>query len=244
MPEIKEAKMPEFQKPLVVLFLTIFLGCGTLTFSLISPSGVQGQDEEIEKARKLYLEGNYLDSLLKLTALKQQVDADEKSDDKSEMLAEIHFLSGLCFLDGWNQKDRAKGSFEQVLKFYPSFQVKEELYGQKAVKQFQEIMKDELEKASGDETVIEDIKEKEPIQSTSAPSLENALVRIIKKNAVIRIKPSIEGTIVKRLPLGALLEVEEDLEEWLKIILPPDKNGFVVTGYIQKSFTESSSVIH
>jgi hypothetical protein len=234
----------EFEKILMVLFLIIFLGCGTFSFSLISSSGIHDLNEEFEKARKLYLEGDYLDSLLILAALEKQVQADETADDKGEILAEIHFLSGLCFLEGWNQTDRGKDSFEQALKYNPSFQVKEELYGQKAVQSFLELMKAELEKVSEDNTAIEDIKEKEPSQLTSELSPEDRSVRVVKKNAVIRLKPSNEGTIIKRLPLGALLGVKEELEEWLKIMLPPDKNGFVVMGYIQKSYTESSSVIH
>jgi len=234
----------EFKKMLLVLLLTTFLGYGTFSFSLISSSGTHDFNQEFERARKLYLEEEYLDSLLILAALEKQVQADETADNRSEILAEIHFLSGLCFLEGWNQADRGKNSFEQALKCNPSFQVKEELYGQKAAQLFLELMKDELEKASEHETAIEDIKEKETSQLTSELMLEDTSVRVIKKNAVIRIKPSIDGTIIKRLPLGALLEVKEDLEEWLKIMLPPDKNGLVVIGYIQKSSTEPSSIIH
>ena len=234
----------ESKKILMVLFTTIFLGCGTFGFSLISSSGSFDLNEEFEKARKLYLEREYLDSLLILAALEKQVQAEETAEDRSKILAEIHFLSGLCFLEGWNQTDRGKDSFKQALKCNPSFQVKEELYGQKAAQLFLELMNDELEKASEHKTAIKDIKEKEPSQLTSELSLEDTSVRVVKKNAVIRIKPSNEGTIIKKLPLGALLEVKEELEEWLKIMLPPDKNGFVVIGYIQKSSTEPSSIIH
>jgi hypothetical protein len=69
-------------------------------------------------------------------------------------------------------------------------------------------------------------------------------VRIVKRNAVLRIKPSNSGSIIKNLPLGALLEVEKALEEWLKIKLLPDKDGFIMMGYIHRSFVEDSSVIH
>jgi len=234
----------KYRRIIVGLILSLFLGCGTSSIFLISSSGILSLDKEFEKARKSYLDGNYLDSLLILAVLEKQVQADESIEDKSEILSEIHFLSGLCFLEGWNKTDRGKDSFHEALKYNPSFQVSEELYGQRAVQLFQDFMKAELMEASEDSPKAEDSEEKDPSQFAPELSQEDRSVRIVKKNAVLRIKPSKEGSIIKGLPLGALLEVEEDLEEWLKIKLPPDKDGFIMIGYIHRSFTESSSVIH
>lgn len=69
-------------------------------------------------------------------------------------------------------------------------------------------------------------------------------VRVIKQNAVLRIKPKNGAVIIKKLPLGALLEVEEEIGDWLKITLPPDEDGFELTGYLLRSFTEEGSIIH
>ncbi len=69
-------------------------------------------------------------------------------------------------------------------------------------------------------------------------------VRVIKKEAVLRLKPKSDSVILRKLPLGALLDVQEQLDDWLKLSLPPDKDGFVVTGYLHESFTEPSSIIH
>ncbi|UCE41238.1 MAG: hypothetical protein JSV17_17700 [Candidatus Aminicenantes bacterium] len=79
------------------------------------------------------------------------------------------------------------------------------------------------------------------LQNTSA---EHDQVRVIKQNAVLRIKPKNGAVIIKKLPLGALLEVEEEIGDWLKITLPPDEDGFVLTGYLLQSFTEKGSIIH
>jgi hypothetical protein len=76
------------------------------------------------------------------------------------------------------------------------------------------------------------------------PSAEYDQVRVIKPNAVLRVKPKSEGVIIKKLLLGALLDVEEELGDWLKIKLPPDEDGFVLMGYLHLSFTEKASVIH
>jgi hypothetical protein len=81
-------------------------------------------------------------------------------------------------------------------------------------------------------------------ESLRASSAEHNQVRVIKENAVLRIKPK-EGTVViKKLPLGALLDVKEEVGDWLKIALPPDEDGFILTGYLHRSFAEEASLIH
>ena len=79
------------------------------------------------------------------------------------------------------------------------------------------------------------------LQETSS---EYDQVRVIKQNAVLRIKPKDGAVIITKLPLGALLEVDEELDDWLKIFLPPDEDGFVLTGYLHRAFTEKASIIH
>lgn len=81
-------------------------------------------------------------------------------------------------------------------------------------------------------------------QSLQAASAEIDQVRVIKQNAVLRIKPTNDSVIIKKLPLGALLDVEEELDGWLKIKLPPDQDGFALTGYLHQSFTEKGTLIH
>ena len=81
-------------------------------------------------------------------------------------------------------------------------------------------------------------------QSIKAPSEELDQVRVIKPNAVLRIKPKNGAVIIKKLPLGALLDVEEEIGDWLMITLPPDEDDFILSGYLRQSFTEKSTVIH
>jgi hypothetical protein len=216
----------------IVVGLLVFLifGYGALRVPLSASSEPHKLYQEFYKARQLFLEGNYLDSLLKLAVLEKQVQEDKAIDNKNELLAEINFLSGICFMDGWNQADRGKDSFKKALEHNPAFRVNEELYGQKAAQIFTELM----------DTELKDVSEEKPMTE----KLEDCFIRITKKNAMLRIKPDNAGVILKKLPLGALLEVEEEMDEWLKIKLPPDKDGFVLTGFIQRSYTEVSSMIH
>ena len=81
-------------------------------------------------------------------------------------------------------------------------------------------------------------------QSLHAPSTEYDQIRVIKQNAELRIKPKDGAVVIKKLPLGALLDVEDEIGDWLKISLPPDEDGFILTGYLHRSFTEKASVIH
>lgn len=81
-------------------------------------------------------------------------------------------------------------------------------------------------------------------QSLQATSAEYDQVRVIKQNAVLRIKPKNGAVIIKKLPLGAMLELKEEIGDWLKITLPPDEDGFVLIGYLHQSFTEKGSIIH
>jgi opacity protein-like surface antigen len=59
--------------------------------------------------------------------------------------------------------------------------------------------------------------------------------RVIKEEAVLRLDPNTESPRIKILPLGTIIEVEEVVGEWLKVKLPPDERGFVITGYVHRS---------
>jgi hypothetical protein len=81
-------------------------------------------------------------------------------------------------------------------------------------------------------------------RSLQAPSTEYDQIRVIKQNAQLCVKPKDGAVVIKKLPLGALLDVEEEIGDWLKISLPPDEDDFVLKGYLHRSFTEKASVIH
>ncbi len=97
---------------------------------------------------------------------------------------------------------------------------------------------------SGLAHLTKELQEKAADQSLQQAPDDTQKVRVIKMDAVLRLKPKDDAVVLRKLPLGALLDVEEQLDDWLKISLPPDKDKFVVTGYLHKSFTEPSSVIH
>lgn len=63
-------------------------------------------------------------------------------------------------------------------------------------------------------------------------------IRVTVDNAPIHNKTDTSSKVVTTIPLGAELEVVERLGEWIKVKLPPDERGFVITGYIHKSNVE------
>jgi hypothetical protein len=70
---------------------------------------------------------------------------------------------------------------------------------------------------------------------------ENSKVRVVAQGASLRLKPEANSPVISTMPLGSILETEEEDTDWYKVILPPDENGFVVIGYILKSDTEPVS---
>ncbi len=63
-------------------------------------------------------------------------------------------------------------------------------------------------------------------------------VRIVKKDAVLRLEPDKNSVVIRELPLGTEFRAEEIIGQWIKLALPPDKDGIVVVGYVHKSFIE------
>lgn len=60
-------------------------------------------------------------------------------------------------------------------------------------------------------------------------------LRVIAKKANVRLSPTTKSEILSNVPLGATLNSNSKEGNWFKVELPPDKNGFVVSGYIHES---------
>jgi len=69
------------------------------------------------------------------------------------------------------------------------------------------------------------------------PLYSEQKVRVIKKDAELKTLPQVESLTIARLPLGGEYSIAERIsEEWIKISLPPGKDGNVQSGYVQVSF--------
>ncbi len=56
--------------------------------------------------------------------------------------------------------------------------------------------------------------------------------------ANVRLKPSIESAVIGKAKIGQVLEVLRKEGDWYFVNLPPDENGFVVSGYIHQSIVK------
>lgn len=74
------------------------------------------------------------------------------------------------------------------------------------------------------------------IFSTNSLCSQKTKIKIAKEDAVLRLKPNSESMIIETLPVGSKFFVEDTLDEWIKISLPPDKEDIVITGYVHRSF--------
>ena len=63
-------------------------------------------------------------------------------------------------------------------------------------------------------------------------------VTVTKKDAVLKLKPINESLTIMELPLGSEFDIVETSGEWIKVRLLPDKDGIILTGYINSSFLE------
>jgi hypothetical protein len=63
-------------------------------------------------------------------------------------------------------------------------------------------------------------------------------MRIVKSGAVLRIKPDEKSEVIMNLPIGALFDLDERLEDWVKIRIVKNQDGFTIIGYVHVSFIE------
>ncbi|NIM89958.1 MAG: SH3 domain-containing protein [Candidatus Aminicenantes bacterium] len=67
---------------------------------------------------------------------------------------------------------------------------------------------------------------------------EKLNVKIVVDNAIVRLKPDMGSMVIGTVPLGTILESEEQVDGWFRVSLPPDEKGYIVTGYIHSIAVE------
>lgn len=67
------------------------------------------------------------------------------------------------------------------------------------------------------------------------PALAQNRVQVIVERANVRLSPDLNSQVIEQVPLGAVLEYSQMEGEWYLVSLPPNAQGFVITGYIHRS---------
>jgi hypothetical protein len=208
----------------------------TIKDSSLEPISEESIQKKLEEAGFMYKQHKYKDVILLLEFLEQRINKTENIKNVNSYLAELYFLRGACHFVGWNNKNVASAYFLKTKNYNPGFQVDSWKFSKSLEKAFIELQEfpttiNHVETGESQDSIIE--KQNQSIIETFPKGTQ---VRVIKNNAVLRVESSHESLIIQELPLGAILNVKEKIDEWLKIELPPNKDGFVIVGFIHLSF--------
>lgn len=82
----------------------------------------------------------------------------------------------------------------------------------------------------------------EPKKQPSEENVEEVLTKITIKvrKANIRLMPSLKSAIIHQLPSGAELKPLGRSGDWHRVNLPPDEDGFILSGYIHDSIVNKT----
>jgi hypothetical protein len=61
---------------------------------------------------------------------------------------------------------------------------------------------------------------------------------VIIDNAELKLKPTTDSPVIKKLPLGSSFDAIENIGDYMKIKLPPNQEGIAISGYILLDFIE------
>lgn len=239
--------MRNFTKRIAVLF--IFLMVSTYTFcttinikpkytNMEKQNQIVDPEQEINEAEELFFGGDYDLALLKLLQLVKFLKQSQEAENTKNILARVYILSGTYYLRKGN-KISAEAYYNEYLKLDSKVKVKKEKYGED-VYQAIEILKKQYikQKFQEQEKYISNSKK---LKDQKEELSKKVQVVVIKEDAVLKLDPNDESMSIRKLPLGALLNVKQILNEWIKIELMPNKYGIAVVGYVKSSFVRLES---
>lgn len=185
----------------------------------------------INNARNLFSLHQYEEAISQLGLFRYKLENSSDIKNKDRYLSEIYFLWGVYYIDQKNRDDIARSNFIKVVELNPNFQIDDIKYSKGVLEIFNEIgLK-----------INKTISDNKKAENNSDISIQNIdissgdVIRISSKDAVLRLDPNHKSTIIRTLPIGASFIVEETIGDWIKLKLPPDKDGLVVIGYVYKS---------
>lgn len=200
------------------------------------PEDENSINKEIYNVELLFRGKRYDEAIYKLALLKHAVEQSEFIENKNSLLSKINLIWGACYIEGKGKNQIGKVYIEKALKYNTKLELDRKKYDEEVIRIFEEIV-NEPEVAEEEEE--EEAKEKQnknldkPLVKTYPPG---SYVRVVKENAVLILEPTKNSQVIKYLPLGAQLEVLENIENWIKVKLAPNKEGIVIVGFIRVSF--------
>jgi len=251
----------------ILFWLILVLALATIIPKLVYAQFYKIEVElEFQKSEKLFLKGDLNSAIHDLTRLAKDIqDPSQVSPikNKNDFLPKINMLIGLCF---WKKGYRTTGLMyiKDAIAINPELKCSDDRYGKEACDFFEIAKKTRIDTietpdkqiagpTGKEKTVIvgkgeksnsidaQPQSKKEPRAETATEQNLKILVRVIKEGATLKLRANDSSTIIKNLPLGAIYESKEISDEWVKIVLSPDKDGNVIVGYIRSFYLELES---
>jgi opacity protein-like surface antigen len=79
---------------------------------------------------------------------------------------------------------------------------------------------------------------KQPIEENYQEVLTKITIKVRKAN--IRLMPSLKSAVIHQLPFGVELEPLAKSGDWYRVNLPPNRDGFILSGYIHDSIVNET----
>jgi hypothetical protein len=204
---------------------------GTQTEKLLTPALAQKEMEQIES---LFSQGEYTSAVAQLATLKNSINAATELNKRNEYLARIHFLWGPYFVIT-DKPTVAVQHFETVLQHDPEL-IPTAQFSDKIMELFNHVKGGPIKILTAEKS---EPAPKEPPEAKAEVAnqgfFKGLQVRLVKENASLKVDPDPKALSIRDLPLGALLTAEGKVGDWIKIKLPPDKDGIIIVGYVHIS---------
>jgi hypothetical protein len=191
-------------------------------------------ERELNSIEKIFENREYNEAMFRLGYLDKCIQQSPGLENKEKYLFRINLIWGACFIEGKNRLDIGRSLLAKAVEYNPELEIDRGLSDAEMIQLYEELL--------GKKIPFEG-KQKEPEVVSNAIETEKRrikysagdLVRVIKADAILRLEPDEQSEIIKRLPLGAQVEVIEDMESWVKVQLPQTNEGIVIVGFIRKS---------
>jgi len=195
-------------------------------------------EQEINEAEELFFREDYNLALRKLLQIVEFLKQFQETDNAENILARAYILLGTYYLRKGN-KISAEVYYNEYIKLGSTVKAKKEKYGDDVFQAIEILKKQYIkQKFKEQEKYISNSKK---LKDQKEELSKKVQVVVIKEDAVLKLDPNDESMIIRKLPLGALLNAKQILNEWIKIELMPNKDGIVVVGYVKSSFVRLES---
>lgn len=199
------------------------------------PTDENAIKQELNRIESLFQKDLHNEAIHRMALLKDAIEQSESLDNKKKLLSKIHLIWGACYIEGKGRSKIGKEHIEKAIEYNPNLKIDKNMYGDEVLHIYKEITTKPFEEEKNKNQKIS------LNENSSKKYAAGSYVRVVKENAVLKLDPDKNSRVIKYLPLGAQLEVAKDLDNWIKVKLPPDKDGIIIVGFIQKFFIKEDN---